>query len=69
MQYKTVSGGDRAARGFAFELGLKCGVGWRFHQPPGLLSHYLQLQLTRSTAEEAARKAAQHGPRLGDEVG
>ncbi len=57
MRYKIVSGGqtgvDRAALDVAIELGLKYGgwcpkEGWAedFHQPPGLLSQYTQLQPT-----------------------
>ena len=57
MRYKIVSGGqtgvDRAALDVAIELGLELGGwcpkgGWAedFHQPPGLLSQYPQLQPT-----------------------
>jgi hypothetical protein len=57
MRYKIVSGGqsgvDRAALDVAIELGLEYGGwcpkgGWAedFHQPPGLLSQYPQLQPT-----------------------
>ena len=57
MRYKIVSGGqtgvDRAALDVAIELGLEYGGwcpkgGWAedFHQPPGLLAHYPQLQST-----------------------
>ena len=57
MRYKIVSGGqtgvDRAALDVAIELGLEYG-GWcpkgglaeDFPRPPGLLSHYPQLQAT-----------------------